>query len=409
MFEGTRKPRALFVGSYVPRECGIATFTEDLKAAYDLHGGDRSPVIAVTDPGRTYDYPDDVIAQIHRDEVHSYVAAARVANESDVDVVNVQHEYGLFGGERGSMLLDFLAMLRKPVVLTMHTTLPEPDTTMRYVTRELCNRSDEVVVLAKAGKEILTRDYGIDHRKVRVVLHGAPDVMLRRSTHFKKHFGLTGRTVISTFGLLSRGKGIEYVLDALPAVFEKHPNAAYVLFGQTHPEIKRREGEAYREELWRRAQSLGIADRVQFVNRYMSDDDVVKSLLATDVYVSPSLDPHQIVSGTLSYAVACGRVVIATPYLYARELLAGGRGVIVPFRDSDALEGSIDAVLSDPALRSRLETRAYRFGRKMTWRRVAAEYASSFRGAAAKPRPQPIPMLAPLRPTARSGETSAAL
>jgi glycosyltransferase involved in cell wall biosynthesis len=379
--EWRTRPRVLFLGSYPPRECGIATFTEDIRGACDLLIGEPSDVIAISDEGRAYDYPACVVGQIRRDDRHSYLAAARLANEHPADVVNIQHEYGLFGGERGDYLLDFLAELRKPVIVTLHTTLPRPDARMRFVTRELCNRSDAVIVLAYAGRRILEDHYNIDPRKIDVILHGVPDVPLRRSYHFKRRLGLADQTVISSFGLLSRGKGIQYVIDALPKVFAQHPDAVYLLLGETHPEVKRHEGEAYRESLWARVEELGLRDRVRFVDHYMHDEEVVEYLQATDIYVSPSLDPDQIVSGTLSYAVACGRVVVATASVYATELLADSRGITVPFKDSVSVSSAINSVLGDPELRASIETTAYRFGRSMTWGRVAKLYERAFRGA----------------------------
>lgn len=372
------KPRTLFLGSYPPRECGIATFTEDIRGAYDALTGQPSDVIAVTDNGRSYEYPSYVRAEIERDDHQSYLRAAWFANDHPAEVVNIQHEYGLFGGERGEYLLDFLSELRKPVVVTLHTTLPQPDERMRFVTRELCNRSDAIVVLAYAGRRILEEEYDIDTRKIEVVLHGVPDVPLRRSQHFKKRLGLENKTLLATFGLLSRGKGIEYVIEALPAIFARHPDAHYLLLGETHPEVRKQEGESYREALQQRVDELGIGDRVRFENHYMKDDEVVAYLEATDIYLSPSLDPNQIVSGTLSYALACGRVVVATGSTYAKELLADGRGVIVPFRNSTSIANAVNGVLDDPQLRSAIETAAYRYGRSMTWPKVAHAYQQTF-------------------------------
>jgi polysaccharide biosynthesis protein PslF len=375
------RPRVLFVGSYPPRECGIATFTEDIRGACDLLIGEPSDVIAISDEGRSYDYPNCVVSEIRRDDRQSYLAAARLANDHRADVVNIQHEYGLFGGERGNYLLDFLAELRKPVIITFHTTLPKPDERMRFVTRELCNRSDAVIVLAYAGRRILEEHYNIDPRKIDVILHGVPDVPLRRSYHFKRRLGLGQHTILSSFGLLSRGKGIEYVIDALPKIFSRHPDAVYLLLGETHPEVKKREGEAYRESLWARVEELSLRGRVHFVDHYMHDEEVVEYLQATDIYVSPSLDPNQIVSGTLSYAVACGRVAVATESTYAAELLADGRGITIPFKDSASVAAAVNSVLDDSQLRSSIETTAYRFGRSMTWARSAKLYEQVFRGA----------------------------
>lgn len=371
-------PRAIFVGTYPPRECGIATFVEDARGAYDLLTGIASDVIAINDPGGHYAYPACVTGTIERDEPESYVRAAHLVNASGADVVNLQHEYGLFGGERGSFLLGFLRALHRPVTLTLHTTLPDPDAQTLRVTRELCHRADRVMVLTEASRSILISSYCVDPDKLCVVMHGVPDVVPLRGAALKRPFGLEHRTVLSTFGLLSRGKGIETIIDALPSIVAHHPSATYVLWGQTHPEVRRAEGEQYRLGLLERAERLGVIDRVCFVNRYMTDDEVVDALLATDVYVSPSLDPYQAVSGTLSYAVACGRAVIASEYQYAKELLADGRGLTVPIRDARALAGAVEAVLSDPQLRSSLENAAYRFGRRMTWPNIARGYRQAF-------------------------------
>lgn len=372
-------PQVLYVGSFPPRECGIATFTRDVKSALDARAGTRGNVVAINDAGEHHAYPSDVIGQIDRDDPDSYLHAAMLINGHSADVVNLQHEYGLFGGERGAMVLELLSRLTKPVVATMHTVLPEPDAVLRRVTRELCNRASAVVVLSETARHLLQHHYGLDPRKILVVLHGAPDVPLRASRHFKRHLGLPDKTIISTFGLIGPDKGIEYLIEALPAIFRRYPEAVYVLFGETHPGIRRHSGERYRESLAQRARELGIADRVFFENRYLADDEIVSALLATDVYVSPSLDPNQVVSGTLSYAVACGRVVVATATAYARELLAEGRGIVVPFRSSTALSDSIQGVLADQRQRSSIEVAAYRFARRMTWRSVARDYEDALR------------------------------
>ena len=376
--EQTPHPRVAFVGSYPPRECGIATFVEDVRGAYDAQFGASSDVIAINDPGGRYAYPQCVVGTIDRDDHASYVRAAQKINVSAVDVVNVQHEYGLFGGERGAYVLEFLRAVHRPVVVTLHTVLPDPDTATLDVTRRLCHRADRVMVLTEASRTILLSRYGVDPTKLCVVMHGVPDVVPQHGSALKRPFGLHHEKVLSTFGLLSRGKGIETIIDAMPAILERHPEATYVLWGQTHPEIRRSEGEKYRESLRERALRRGVSDRVRFVNRYMTDDEVVDALLATDVYVSTSLDPHQAVSGTLSYAVACGRAVIATEYQYAKELLADGRGITVPFRDHESVAAAVDAVLGDPALRATLESAAYRFGRKMTWPNIARGYRQAF-------------------------------
>jgi glycosyltransferase involved in cell wall biosynthesis len=371
-------PKVLFVSSYPPRQCGIATFTEDVRDAYDALTGLTSAVIAMDEQGAARLYPDFVVGSIRRDDPASYVYAARLVNSSDADVVNIQHEYGLFGGERGEYLLEFIRAVHRPVMVTLHTTVPNPDATTLRVTRELCRLADVVIVLTSASRAILATDYGVDPSTVRVIMHGVPDVSPYHGQFFKQLHGLENRTVISTFGLLSRGKGIESLVEALPSVIERHPEVTYVLWGETHPEVRRVEGERYRDALQARAAELSLGDRFRLVNRYMPDEDVVGALLATDLYVSPSLDPHQAVSGTLSYAVACGRAVIATEYQYAKELLAGGRGITVPFRNPQSLAAAMLSVLDDPSLRTSLESAAYAFGRDMVWPKIAAAYRSVF-------------------------------
>ncbi|HLJ82879.1 MAG TPA: glycosyltransferase family 4 protein [Candidatus Eremiobacteraceae bacterium] len=371
-------PRVLFVSSYPPRQCGIATFTEDVRDAYDALTGMTSTVIAMDEQGSARLYPEFVVGSIRRDDAASYAYAARLVNSSDADVVNIQHEYGLFGGERGEYLLEFIRAVHRPVVVTLHTTVPNPDDATLRVTRELCRLADVVIVLTNASRSILARDYGVDPTTVHVIMHGVPDVSPYHGQFFKQLHGLEDRTVISTFGLLSRGKGIESLVEALPAVIERHPEVTYVLWGETHPEVRRADGERYRDSLQARAAELSLGDRFRLVNRYMPDEDVVGALLATDLYVSPSLDPHQAVSGTLSYAVACGRAVIATEYQYAKELLGDGRGITVPFRDPQSLAAAMLAVLDDPGLRASLESSAYAFGRDMVWPKIATAYRGVF-------------------------------
>jgi glycosyltransferase involved in cell wall biosynthesis len=284
----------------------------------------------------------------------------------------------LFGGDRGAMLLEFVRALHKPIVLTLHTTVPDPDAAVLELTQNLCRRADLVMTLTETSKRIVETHYGVDPAKVCVVMHGVPDVPEYHGPFFKTRIGLGESCVLSTFGLLSRGKGIETIIDALPAIIERRPNVVYTLWGETHPQVRRSEGEQYRMSLLERARQRRVEDRVRFFDRYMTDDEVIAALLATDIYVSPSLDPHQAVSGTLSYAIACGRATIATEYQYASELLADGRGITVPFRDPRALAQAVEAVLADDRLRATLESEAYSFGRSMTWEKIALGYRKAF-------------------------------
>jgi polysaccharide biosynthesis protein PslF len=372
-------PHALFLGSYPPRECGIATFTKDMVDAYDRAFGFSSPVIAIDEPGADVRrYPPEVIGRIAEADRSSYAAAARYVNQYPVELVNIQHEYGLFGGERGEWLVDFLRLLEKPVVLTLHTVLPEPDEAYRRVTRALCEHSSKVVALSETGRALLESTYGIDPRLLDVIHHGVPDVPFQDTYAAKASWGVGQRTVISTFGLISRGKGLEYAIDAMRGVVKRHPETLYLILGETHPVVRRHEGESYRESLHSMVHDYGLHYNVQLVDKYLDFDEVVSYLAATDIYLTPYLNPAQIVSGTLAYAVGCGKAIVSTPYLYAQELLAHNRGFLCRFRDAASITERLNMLLDDPALRRATERRAYRFGRQMTWPRVAAAYGSLF-------------------------------
>jgi polysaccharide biosynthesis protein PslF len=372
-------PRALFLGSYPPRECGIATFTKDMVDAYDRAFHFSSPVIAVDEPGADVRrYPGEVVGRIAEEERGSYVAAAKFVNAYPVELVNIQHEFGLFGGERGEWLVDFIHALEKPVVLTLHTVLPEPDDVYLRVTRTLCEEATKVVALSETGRGLLEGIYGVDPQRLMTIHHGVPDVPFRDTHAAKASFGIGQRTVISTFGLISRGKGLEYAIEAMRGVVKRHPETLYLILGETHPVVRRREGESYRESLHAMVREYGLHYNVQLVDKYLDFDEVVSYLSATDIYLTPYLNPAQIVSGTLAYAVGCGKAIVSTPYLYAQELLAHYRGFLCDFRDSASITMWLNMLLDDPSLRRATERRAYRFGRQMTWPHVATEYGALF-------------------------------
>jgi glycosyltransferase involved in cell wall biosynthesis len=373
-------PHALFLGSYPPRECGIATFTKDVVDAYDRTFGFSSPVIAIDEPGADVRrYPAEVIGRIAEESRDSYAAAADFVNRYPVELVNIQHEYGLFGGEKGEWLVDFMRRLEKPVVLTLHTVLPEPEEAYLRVTRELCEHATKVVALSETGRTLLENVYGIDPHLLETIHHGVPDVPFQDTFGAKASFGIGQRTVISTFGLISRGKGLEYAIEAMRSVVKRHPETLYLILGETHPVVRRREGESYRESLTAMVHEYGLHYNVQLVDKYLDFDEVVSYLAATDIYLTPYLNPAQIVSGTLAYAVGCGKAIVSTPYLYAQELLAHNRGFLCEFRDAASIALRLNMLLDDPALRRATERRAYRFGRQMTWPHVAAAYGELFR------------------------------
>jgi polysaccharide biosynthesis protein PslF len=372
-------PRMLFLGSYPPRECGIATFTKDVVDSYDQRYGLRSEIISIEEPGApAREYPATVVASLMQDDRGTYGAVAEFVNEHACDALNVQHEYGLFGGEDGEWIVDLIALVRKPVIVSLHTVLPEPTPNHLRVTRTICATASGVVVLSATGKDILIDRYGIDPQKVTVIHHGVPDVPFRDTDAAKATLGLQNRQVVSTFGLINRGKGLEYAIEAMRDVASAHPDALYLILGQTHPVVRRHEGEVYRESLEKLVAEYGLGNNVRLVDRYLGFDELVQYLQATDIYLTPYLNPVQIVSGTLAYAVGLGKAIVSTPYLYAEELLAHGRGFLVQFRDALSIATTMNALFEDRDLRASTERRAYRFGRQMTWPHVAQEYGGLF-------------------------------
>ncbi len=380
-------PRVAFVASYPPRECGIGTFTYDLVNAYDdIDPSHLSAVVALNDFGQMYDYDlhdyqGRVRYQIDSDDPDSYLAVTDQLNRSRIQVVNIQHEYGLFGGERGEWLIEFMRRLQKPIVLTLHTVLPEPEGRFQEVTQEMLDLSSVVVVLAKAAVPLILDHYTLPPERLHVIPHGIPNFTrkeaIRRRT--KKLLGLDDRPLLSTFGLIGPSKAIEYVIQALPAIVDQKPNVLYLVIGQTHPHVRKREGESYRNQLTDLARDLGVQKNVRFNNRFLSNSELMRYLAATDVYIMTYLNKDQIVSGTLSYAVGCGKAVVATPFTYAKEILGDGRGIIVPFKNSEAIATAVNSLLTDRRKLLQMEDRAYKFSRSMTWPNVARMYLELFR------------------------------
>ena len=372
--------RIAFVSSSIPRRCGIATFTADVMAA--VKAADpavRCSVVAIDEPNSARAYGPEVKSRIRQREAESYRAAAAMLNQSNVDVVNLQHEFGLYGvwkdGVYEDHLRPFLLELTKPLMVTLHSVPPSPSPSMRDAIRLIASRSDEVIVMAHTAARLLVSDYGIT--KVPIVIpHGMPAIEPTGRHRLKTKLGVEGRAIISTFGLVDPRKGLEFVISAMPAIVERNPNALYLVVGQTHPELLKQQGEAYRNTLEHLAEELGMSDHIGFVNEYLTQRDIVGYLLATDVYVTPYLDPNQITSGTLAYALGAGKAIVSTPYLHAIEALADDRGIIVPFRDAPAIADGVGRILGDAELKQRLERRAYAYGRETAWpavgRRVLA-------------------------------------
>lgn len=376
--------RIAFIGNYLPRQCGIATFTTDLcEAVAGAYDDVKCIALPVNDIEAGYPYPDRVRFELVEKDIESYLRAADFLNINNVDMVSLQHEYGIFGGRAGSHILSLLRELRMPVVTTLHTVLQNPDADQRRVLEEVAALSDRLVVMSERGVEFLQEIYGVAPQKIDMIPHGIPDVPFVDPSFYKDHFGVEGKTVLLSFGLLSPNKGIETVICALPAILEKHPNVVYFILGATHPHVMRHDGESYRLSLQRLAQEQGVEGQVIFYNRFVSSEELTEFIGAADIYITPYLDVAQITSGTLAYTVGAGKAVVSTPYWYAAEMLAEERGSLVPFRDPAALAQEITDLLDNESKRHAMRKRAYLFGRDMIWPEVAHRYMESFARARA--------------------------
>ncbi|MCS6815865.1 MAG: glycosyltransferase [Blastocatellia bacterium] len=376
---GRRRLKICFISTYPPRECGIATFTYDLcHAIIENHANVHASVIAMTDTPEGYDYPPEVVFEIRHNRLSDYRLAAEYTNLSGADVLCLQHEFGIFGGQQGRYILDFLESLRKPIVTTLHTILFNPPPGYREVLTEIACASDHLVVMNSKAIPVLRDVYGVSEEKVSLIHHGVPNVPFVDPNYYKDKFGVEGRLVLLTFGLLNRNKGIEMVLEALPEVIARHPEVVYIVLGATHPVVRRKEGEEYRLWLQRRVQQLGLEEHVLFFNRYVELSELCEFIGACDIYITPYQSKEQIVSGTLAYAVGMGKAVISTPYYYAEELLAENRGRLVEFGDVAGLREALLELIENEALRHQMRKRAYEFGRQMIWSEVGAQYLTLF-------------------------------
>lgn len=368
-----------FVGNYLPRLCGIATFTTDLCESVAKEVPDCTCfAVAINDTPEGYAYPDRVRFELPQNDVTSYHKAADFLNINNVDVVCLQHEYGIFGGPAGSHVLVLLRELQIPIVTTLHTILDNPNKYQRAVMEEIARLSDRLVIMNQRSKRILHDVYGVPPEKIDFIHHGIHDVPFVDPNYYKDLYGVEGRNVIMTFGLLSPNKGIEYMIEGMAEVVKGHPDAVYMILGATHPHVLRESGEEYRLYLQRRVRELDIQSNVVFHNRFVDLDELIKFIGATDVYVTPYLNKEQSASGTLAYSAGSGKAVVSTPYWYSEELLADDRGILVPFRDSKALAEQVMRLLDNEVERHALRKRAYQFGRQMIWREVARRYLESF-------------------------------
>ena len=378
----SRPWRIAFVGNALPRRCGIATFTTDLRdAVASLSPRVEAGIVAMNDDGQLYDYPEAVRLEIGDQTIAEYASAAAVLNSGQYDVVSLQHEFGIFGGTAGKHVLTLLERLRMPVVTTLHTVLSQPSRAQKTVMDHLVEISSRLVVMTEKGRDLLQQVYAVTAEKIDVIPHGIPDIAFSEPDEAKARFGLAGRPVILTFGLLSPNKGIEYVIDAMPAVLGSHPNAVYVVLGATHPNLVRAQGEAYRESLVARARRMGVLDHVVFLNQFADQSTLLDLIAMCDVYVTPYLNEGQTTSGTLAYSFGLGKAIVSTPYWHAADLLADGRGILVPFADAAAIGKEIVGLLVDDGKRNAMRKQAFAASRSMTWAGVAKRYMEAFERA----------------------------
>ena len=369
----------VFIGNYLPRQCGIATFTTHLLQSIALNAADKDCwAVAMNDQPEGYLYPAQVRLEINQNQLNEYSLAADLLNLNQVDVVCLQHEYGIFGGKRGSFIIELLRNLKMPVVTTLHTILKEPNLQDRQIMMQLAEFSDRLVVMSERSVEFLRDIYQVPEEKIALIHHGIPDVPFVKSDDYKEKFDVSGKKIILTFGLLSPGKGIKVVIDALPEIVKAHPQVIYMVVGATHPHLKAEQGEDYRNSLHLRAKELGVSDHIVFHDRFVADEDLLEFIGAADIYVTPYLNEAQIISGTLAYALGMGKAVISTPYWHAEELLADDRGRLIPFQDHDALAREVIDLLDHPDELLAIQERAYNYGRKMIWSDVGRRYLDTF-------------------------------
>lgn len=375
-----RRPRAAFISTYPPVKCGIATFTNHIVSACKQTGTESGCVVVAVDDEETAPvYGNEVMLRIAKNDRGAYRHAARVLNNSNIDVVCIQHEFGIFGGEQGGWILDLIRELRKPVVSVFHTVQATPEEAYRRTLACIAHESDQVVVITDHAITLLRDVYGVPAHRMQVIPHGVPDVPFEHPDAHKSALGFDDRRVLMTFGLLGPTKGIDLALEALPEIAERHPDVLYAIVGATHPGVIRHfGGDVYREQLKDRVRQLGVENNVRFIDRYLDEDELVRYLQACDVYISPYPGVDQISSGTLSYAVGIGLAVVSTPYIYARELLARGRGRLVEFGSPAAITHEVNQLLDDDGAWQRLRQTAYRYGRRMTWANVGRAYNALF-------------------------------
>ena len=374
--------RIAVIGNHLPRQCGIATFTTDLCDAIAAeYGASKLSVVAVNDGESRYLYPERVRLEIGEGDLVSYRAAANHLNASNVDLVCLQHEYGIFGGKSGNYIMELLKQLRMPVVTTLHTVLREPNLHQRVVMHNIAARSERLIVMSQYSSRVLQEVFKVPAEKIDLIPHGIPDLPFEQPDMYKKRFCCQGKKVLLTFGLLSPNKGFESVIHAMPGILANHSSAVYLIAGATHPHVRAREGDRYRLELQTLSKKLGVERQVLFVNRFVSSQEMASLVGSADIYITPYCHEAQAVSGTLAYAMGAGKAIISTPYWYAAEVLDRGRGMLVPFENPAAITVAATALLGNDEARQAMRERAYTYARPMVWKRVAQSYMAAFQRA----------------------------
>lgn len=374
-----REIRAVYISTYIPRKCGLATYTKDLTNAINvLNPIYLAEIMALENPVELVDYPWEVKFRINKDVLEDYLQAANYLNKSGSQIVNLQHEYGIFGGKWGDYILNLADRLKKPLVTTLHTVLAKPQSRAKEILIELGKLSAAVIVMGEEAKRRLKEIYQVPEEKTVLIPHGVPDLSRGPTDFMKKALGLGEGLVLTSSNLITPSRGLEYAIKAMPRILKKVPGARYFILGETHPIYKARKNEIYRRSLEKLVDDLGLRKKVIFINKYLSLKDLTNFLKATDIFLTPYLGADQVTSGSLAYAVGVGKITISTPYLYAQELLADNRGILVPFRDSEAIARVVVEVASDSQRRQQLEEKAYEYGRQMTWPNVALRHLDLF-------------------------------
>jgi len=376
----SKEVRVIYLSSYIPRKCGIATYTKDLTNAINLlNSHNLAEILAITRPKERINYPWEVKYKIKQEELHTYLEAADYINQSGTDVVSLQHEYGLYGGECGEHIIPFVESLKKPLVTTLHTVPDDSNSLKGIILKRLIKKSNAVVVMMKKIKEKLVNKYNAPRKKVIVILHGTPDLPFAPTDTYKEKKQLGRKIILGNINLLSPAKGIEYTLGAVATIAKKYPNVLYLVIGQTHPVFLQTNGEEYRNFLKKEIKRLKIEKNVKFVNKYLSLDELIGWLKTIDFYVTPYLDPQQAASGALAYAIGAGKCCISTPYLYAKEVLDNNRGILVSFRNSDSIASAVIELWENQDKKEKISKKAYDYGRLMTWPNVGLRYLDLFR------------------------------